>query len=525
MSTNPSRRIFLSQMGKSMLSLSVGAGGIASCGASSEKSDIITPYQFGASGDGRADDTMALQRALTAAIDQKRTLNLSHGKFRVTGSIVGRGNIRIVNSGGAVIEAASGRYEKSGVIVLEGRARRVGGLLAPARKGTNVLSLSPTLEFESGDIGAIYNANDFSYSEFRSYYRSGEFFEVDTTAGGALRTKQSLCDDYHQATVDIYKIHPIQGYIRDLAIKSDGVTESLLFIDYSRGFEIINPVLTNANNDCIVVNRSIRCLVRNPRLINYGDGGADYGLTWSNSQNCRAIGGEIYARRHAVSIGGADQVNSVPSRDVVIDSVTLRNDPATNVPCADIHGNSEQCGYERCLIFGGFSPQGKGSFLRGSTVHSMKIGAVVHAAELLGGVHIIEGNNFKISNDPAKTSRGVIDFGGNSDAITESTKADLTISVRNNVVNSTALGPSTMMLYVRNAGTNQKINVRFQGNKLNVNNFHSAVRMRTDAGLARSDFIEVGCDQIQTVGKYGLYPEKGYYDLKSARDATDIMCR
>jgi hypothetical protein len=523
MPTLHSRRSFLSGTGQSLFALSIGAPSIEGCGATDESRENITPYQFGASGDGRSDDTIALQRAVNAAMEQGRTLDLFQGTFKVTNSVVGRGEIRIVNTGGAVVEAAPGRYQKFGVIVLEGSARKVANLLI-GRRGDTRLQVSSGQEFKSGDLGAIYNPADFSYSGFRRYYRAGEFFEVDERNDGTLTIRRPLYDDYGSSPVEVYKIDPVQGYVKNLMIRSGGAPESLLVVDYSRGFEIIDPIMSHGNNDCIVVNRSVNCLVRNPRLTNAGDGRDDYGLTWSNSQSCRMVGGEVYARRHPVAIGGADQVVGVPCRAVVVERATLRNDPSTDVHCADIHGNSEQCGYEGCLIFGGFSPQGRASFLRGSTVHAMKIGTAVYAAELLGGQHSIEDNTFHVAANPANVSRGVIDFGGNSDAVTSDTQDDLTILVENNVIKASSFGSSTMILYIRNAGSTRNINVRFADNKLIVNNFASAVRMRIDKGIARSNFIDVQCGQSVPKGKYTLHPEPGYYDLPIAPGKRSPYC-
>lgn len=475
----------------------------------------IRPSQFGAAGDGVVDDTDALQRAVSAAITQGQVLDLDRGIYKVTGSITGQGNIRIVNTGGAVIRAVEGTYQNVGVLVLEGNASNLGTISYPAKQGATTLTIEASAGLKAGEYGIFYVPADYSYSGFRSYYRAGEFFEVVRVNEKEVSIRQALFADYVHGQTEIHRLEPITGYINDIVIRSDGGSPSLLVIDYAHEFIISKPDITHANNDCIVFNRSIHCEVRSPVIRNTGYGGDDYGVVWSNCQHCRLDGGEIYARRHPVAIGGRDQVNGVPSRDVVVGNAVLRNDISTRVHCADTHGNSENCGYENCLIFGGFSPQGKSSFLRNSTVRAMSIGSVVYAAEIIGGRHIIEGNTFYFDNDPSLESRGAIDFGGNSNAITDHTSLPLSIIVRDNEFITDAFSGNTMLLAARNAGSVQEINVEFVGNAVNVNDYHSLVMVRRHRGIARSAFLRIEQNSSRPREQMSLYADGDYSVLNS----------
>ena len=511
MRLNLSRRDVLS---RAPLGLVAGAGlvgvnALAQVLSQAATHDTINPYQFGAVGNGLADDTAALQRAISTAIAQDIILDLARGTYRVTGSIIGNGNIRVINSGGAIIEAAKGNYTSLGVLVFAGHASLVGRLAASTRKGSTQLGISGA-GFVKGDLGVIYDPTDSSFSGFRRYYRAGEYFEVGAISGRTLSLSRPLNGSYGKAAAQVHKIHPIRGYLRDIIVRAHGGPESVIAIDYASGFEVSNPRLTCANNSGLVFRRSFRCTVVNPAIENAGSGGDDYGLSWSNSQHCRVQGGTIYSRRHAVAVGGADEVNCVPCRDIVVEGSTLRNDASTRVHCADIHGNSEECGYTRCVIFGGFSPQGRSSFLRDSTVHSMSTGSTVYAAEILGGVHAIEGNTFYFSTDPSRVTRGAIDFGGNSDAITANTVENLTIVVRNNTFKSSSFSGNTMLLYARNAGTPNEINIRFTDNDLQVNDYSSAIRLRRDGGQAKTRFLVVADNTTSLRGRRLVYPDSDY---------------
>lgn len=306
----------------------------------------IHPSQFGATGDGATDDTAALQRAVTAAITQNRILDLGRGTYRVSRSIIGEGEIRIINSGGAVILASPGKYPEFGVLVLRGRAVSAGRLSASVAQSQMTLSIARPAQFSPGDVGVIYNPQDYSFSAFRRYYRAGEFFDVDRVDARSLSLTAPLFDGYRQGAVEVARIEAITGYVRDIDIRSQGGPESLIVIDYADGFELTNPVVRGANNSAVVISRSVRCRVIGPDIENVGAGGDDYGVVFSNSQNCRLSAGKVFARRHPVAIGGSDQPNGVPCRDIVIGQATLRNDSASAVHSADLHGNTEKCGYE-----------------------------------------------------------------------------------------------------------------------------------------------------------------------------------
>lgn len=480
----------------------------------------IHPLQFGATGDGTTDDTVALQRAVTAAITQNRILDLGRETYRVRRSIIGEGDIRIINSSGAVILASPGEYSEFGVLVLRGRAVSAGRLLASVAQSQMKLSIARTDQFSPGDVGAIYNPEDYSFSRLRRYYRAGEFFDVDRVEARSLSLTAPLSDGYRQGAVEVARVEPITGYVRDIEIRSQGGPESLIVIDYADGFELTNPVLRGAINSAVVISRSMRCRVIRPNIENVGAGGDDYGVVFSNSQNCRLSGGKIFARRHPVAIGGADQPNCVPCRDIVIRQAILRNDLASGVHSADLHGNTEKCGYDGCVIFGGFSPQGRDSFIINCTIHAMSIGTAIYGAELLGGHHLIERNEFHFVADPSKSSRGAIDFGGNSDAITASTVETLTIKVRRNTFFSSNFSQNTMLLYARNAGTSQKVNIDLTDNKIMVNRYHSFVLLRHSKGVARSEFVNIARNRASFRAETALYLDGDYSKLAQLKGAA-----
>lgn len=511
------RREVLKRAGGVVLLTSAAAGG----SVQTPEPPTISPYDFGASGDGRADDTQALRAALRAAVATGNTLDLRSGIYRVTGSCVAEGDLHLINTGRAVIHAAPGHYADIGVLVVRGSASRVGGLAHPAPAGGKRLIVDHRAAFVAGDLGTVFDPTDGSFSRFRRYYRAGEFFQVAGVDDETVELVRPLYAGYRAGTVDLYRIRPAAGSLRDVIITSEGAPASLIYIDYARGLTITNPRLRQANNDCILVNRSVECRIEAPDAINTGNGGDDYGIVWSNCQDCSIHGGTIYGRRHAIAHGGNDQANSVPCRNMQIGgNATLRNDPRSNTHCADFHGNCEDCMIADCAITGGVGMGGKNNRVVRSVVHSMANGVAVLAFEVIGGRYEMLGNTFHIDSDPQAATRGAIDFGGNAVAISADTTENLTVVVRDCEFDSAVLSDDSRLLNVRNRGATIKLNVDFSNNRLQLNRLGMVVYMdlvRGTGAAAASDFITVTGNTGAAPGSTLYYADGDYSRLRGVR--------
>lgn len=102
--------------------------------------DYITPFDYGAVGDGSANDTQALQKAIRAAQAQGKTLNLLGATYKTmsalycypdsgkTFTMVGNGAILDIQSNGLIVTPDSAATPRCGNVVIEGvtfRAPRV----------------------------------------------------------------------------------------------------------------------------------------------------------------------------------------------------------------------------------------------------------------------------------------------------------------------------------------------------------------------------------------------------------------
>jgi hypothetical protein len=476
----------------------------------------INVKDFGAVGDGVTDDTAAIQ----AALDEDKRVILPAGSYLVSGSLTAPNDLRMKFEDGAKIVAGSGTYSNGYVLSASGSATQIADLSSNVSEGDGTLTFSsaPTLSF--GDVIFIYNPTASSWSAFRTYYYAGEFCTVVSASGSTVKVANGMYDSYTAADVDVYKMSPIKVELENPRIESEGVPVGLIRITYSDRVSIINPDLSQKHDSCLLIERSVNVNITGGTIINLGEsvGNDHYGLVISNCQDVSTQGGTYYARKHAITTGGADAVGGVPNRNVRYVGATLSNDRASNLHAADFHGNCEFCYFDNCTIRNGVTLQGANNSVINCDVYGGLVdGMAVYAAEILGGVHKIINNSFFTFNDPNDDGRGVIDFGGNSQAITSNTTRDLTVIFENNVIKSTALSANTRIVYIRNRGTTQKINAKCEDNVLLVNNLVGMLEVDLVSGTATSDFIIADNNACNVSGKFSVYADGDYSALSVLR--------
>lgn len=229
----------------------------------------------------------------------------------------------------------------------------------------------------------------------------------------------------------------------------------------------------------------------NCTISNVGAGTDDYGIIFGSCQHAKITNSNIYARRHAVATGGDSAIGCVTNRDIRITTSTLRNDADSGTHCADFHGDTEGCSYESCNIYGGVTWQGKNNHYRSCAIYAMVVGTCVYSSEILGGNFSLVDCDLYTNVDPSASSRGVIDVGGNNDALTVNTTSDCTFIVKDCRINGTNFSNITAMMRVRVAGSTTKININYNGNEHKINDMGSPVLASVSSGSTAPDFIVV----------------------------------
>jgi hypothetical protein len=468
---------------------------------------LVNVRDYGAAGDATTDDTAAIQ----AAVSTGKAILIPSGTFRITNTITFPGDMRMTFENGGKIYADVGAYSGDYALVASGSIAQISDLSANAVKGSGSLTFlsAPSLAFD--DTIIIFNPTNSSWSGFRTNYKAGEFCHLEGVSGTSVTLQGRLYDGYVSADVDVYKLSPVQVELINPRVESVGSALGCIRVQFGRNVYIENPEITDRNNSCISIERCVDGDIFGGRCQNLGDGGDDYCLAISNSQGLTIHGGSWYARRHATATGGDAQVGCVPVRSVRFIGSRISSDAVTGSHAADFHGNTEHSGYFNCEINGGVSLQGRDNFLENCNVYGgLSNGPVLYSAEILGGSFKIKNNKFYVFIDPQAFGRGVVDFGGNNDAITSNTTGDLSIEFTGNTIISSVLSASTLLVYIRNAGTTRKISVDCSNNFFDVNDFSGALWLRLSSGTADSNFIICDNNTSTVSGKYSLYPDASY---------------
>lgn len=461
-----------------------------------------TIQDFGGVADGVTSIHEAIDFARTSGV---RRLRLPAGNYTAS-STLDVGDMLVEGDGAATVITASGGFVGNCLFESTGSLTQIQELGANAAIGTNTVTFASPPSLVVGDVFVIYNPTDSSWSGYRTNYRAGEWCEVASIAGSVVKLKSPLYDSYVVAAVDVYKLNAKRPTIRNMKVAGNSL--GLASFSLCDRPLVENVTGSHGNNSVINFDRCFRPTVINPQMDNSGDGGDDYGIAIGNSQHARIIGGSLFSRRHATATGGNAEIGCVPVRDARISHAVIKNDPASNTHAADFHGNADDCSYDNCTIYGGCSAQGKDVYYKDCTIYAIpSLGVCAYAAEVLGGTHGFHRCRFVTSLDPSAVSRGVIDFGGNTNAMDANMRFPLTVEVLDCTVVGRNFSAATSIVKVVNRGATQAINVNIDGLRLDVNNMTAVLFTQLVSGTAASDFIIV--DRIYAPANANLHTASG----------------
>lgn len=381
-----------------------------------------------------------------------------------------------------------------------GSLSQVSALASSVARGSSVATFESAPSLQPGDWFCVYNPTDHSYSGWREYYRAGEWKRVLSVADEVVTTTQPFYDDYSESHVDIYRLDSVICRLVGVRlIGSDGPPATLLRFALCDGPIVERVAFDVATGAAISINRCVGGYVKDSSGLNRGGVNDEYGIVVGNSQHVRIFGGDVYSRRHAVALGGGNEVGCVPVRDVHIYDAILRNDPNTNVGAADMHGNVEHCSYERCTIYGGASiGGGDGNWYKDCRIQAPGGSAtawVGYFREIKGGQSGFDGCDMHTFGNPqSDSSRGVIDINGNSvTGVGPSTESAFTPTVRNCRLTGPALTENSIFMTCNNRGAFVPLNPQVDGLTLvAVPALGSVLRTNNaEGGVATSEGIVV----------------------------------
>jgi hypothetical protein len=469
----------------------------------------VSVLDYGAIGDGVADNTAAFQAAFNAVAATGKAIYIPAGQYLVAGALTSTGHLNVFGDGDKSIIDFSGATIAGSCITVSGALTQIQDITSASIYGLTVTFVSaPSLAV--ADVFCIYSTDLWLAS--RPYYYSGEWCEVKGVSGSSATITNPLYDSYTPANVEVYKMASKTVSFCNLRLVGGANTFGLLKVQFCNQPKIENVSCYNENYQAVEFDRCYNTQVTNCYMYNKGTGTLDdYGLLFSNCQKFKVIGGDYYARRHGVTIGGGDYICAVTNREMRVIGATISNDILSAVYAADMHGNMQDCYYQDCTIYNGAGWAGMDNGYDNCAITAQSNGSVIYAGEIKGGMLYVRNSKLLTAGDPSANGRGIVDVGGNSSAITVDTDKTLSLIVENCYVEAPVLSAATDFMKVVNDGTAVNINIYIDGIRANVNAMGSVLRTFLDSGTANSQAIVVDNISNFPSGTYLHLPQGAFY--------------
>jgi hypothetical protein len=300
--------------------------------------DYVSVKDFGAVGDGVADDTAAIGLALDAVGASGGVLVFPPGRYLITSGINKRfadGVTVSIQGYGAVIDASS--VSSLNVIQLGGQRVSSTALGANVSKNSDTFTVASASGITPGRILLISSTDLWNPS--RPAYVKGELALVELIGGTTITNSNPLYDGYTAATTTVHLLDMPQVIVEGLEIECDD-DNIALEIYYSRNPTVRNCKVHGSRYAGVFVGYCLGGQVDGNFIYDVWNGtvtGASYGVGVVSCQGVKVTKNEINNARHAISSGGFE-----PVRDLIYSNNACSNSTReNNVGCIDIHGNTE----------------------------------------------------------------------------------------------------------------------------------------------------------------------------------------
>ena len=378
----------------------------------------VSVKDFGAVGDGVANDASAILAAITAA--NGKTVKIPAGTYRITSLIEYSGPVSLQGEDGAVfIMEGAGRF------LFSSAPASIPRHSPDLQAGRNSVSFLSDHGLSQGDVFVLYNTQDYSWSSHRDYYRDGCMFKVDTVTNATTVKNYGVAPDTYTFTNFLaYKLVGQGVYIKGIALRPSASTATvLLWVDGHVGVDVSGVVIENG---AIYTGIEIwRCFdVRVSGCSGELSGGDSYPIAISNSQKVTISDCELYSARHCIALGGRTGDACVPTRDVLITHCNLYNASSSGLGAADVHGNCENIHYSNCYFNSGANAAGanvkySNCVIMGRDPVAYPDGNCVYGSEVVKGVFEFEDCRFVTYGNGASFGAFVdLDVGARKDAVT-----------------------------------------------------------------------------------------------------------
>lgn len=347
-------------------------------------------------------------------------------------------------------------------MLTRGILTQIGNLSVSVVKGARTLTFAAAPDLVPGDVVIVYNPTNGSWLADRDPYRAGEMWKVHSVSGNTVTIYGNSSSVYLFTAVQVYRLRGVRVSVNEMHFSpSDTYSIAPFKVLFGDGVKVSNYWASDTTlYTGLEVERCFDVMINTASTPNRSPAVNDeYGLTISNCHNFVVYGGSAAATRHAVALGGMDDICCVPNRNGLIYGMLIDNiDIASDIGAGDMHGNADKITYDNCSFRNGVVLQGRDPTLRNSTVYGVSSvsGEAVYGTEVYGGTYTIENNRFISYGDGA--AFGIIHISPSG-----SQREALLIVARNNTFELPNATGSTKVLFLRGRNAALPCSVNING--------------------------------------------------------------
>ena len=375
------------------------------------------PRQFGAVGDGVADDAQAIEDCIGSLASTGGVVYLDGGTYKCTrelaldDKIILRGESREAVT--LDFTGASGAAFPSGFCVFAfGAMAALPDLSTSVTLGSTALAFTGVHGLAVDDVIAVLDPTNFSLSAAQSYYRAGEFIRIATVPSTSTATAgRATFGAYVAATVDMGKLAPKRVEVEGLTIRGLGTTDAVgcVGLRYCRDSVVRRVAVSGSQaNGLVAVERCYGVEVEHVDGWDFNAAAATvrHAVGVHNSQRVRVSGCRGSTGRAFLRTGGLDVAWAVPCRDVLV-SDCYADDTMIYDLSMEIGGDTEYWRVTNCTL-GGLVVGGDRGSVDGCTIYGAggsgggpvsTIGGAVALSEAHGMSFAFRGCDFVATRD------------------------------------------------------------------------------------------------------------------------------
>lgn len=482
----------------------------------------VSVKEYGALGNGVANDTTAIQNALNSGY---QNIYFPAGTYKVNATLTIPKDISIFGDGPSLsmIDGRAGSCWGTQIPVLKNSVSGITWSLLPnlvsgISEGSRTLNFATPHGLSVGDM--VWVTGNTAWNLYITDFppNKGEIRRIGLIEGTTGTVIQgTFYDNYSLSGLSLYKVlNYSNGSVKNLGIIGQGIAGSYdigIELRYLKDAAIENVKVTNCSAEALNLGQCDNVYVNNCYTEDVGGAqyGLDYGLTIYNSQNILVNGGYYTAARHATTMGTVPTYLSgsgryYPSLGIVNRNITFNGmsalritDSSNIIGAVDTHLGAEYIKFVNCFVDGGFNISGDKITIDGCQIIGENTG-LIYVGFLKGTNLNIQNNYMRTSNIPNTNTTGVfVNIGGQFDSLGFTTAQGGIINISNNVMeyaneNQTRTAGDTdrrMWLSLINRGyAGEDIDVIIEGNVIQAGKNYPQGAAHIGAGSAAAGICQ-----------------------------------